>query len=82
MFFLFYSASTLLKVLGSVGHPIRHTEFKVVDSETGEVLLPGLSGIVKVRGPQVMKGYYKVSFVLIDKYDISNYIIIEFIILF
>ncbi|XP_061993080.1 probable acyl-activating enzyme 16, chloroplastic isoform X1 [Rosa rugosa] len=46
-------------VLGSVGHPIRHTEFKVVDSETGEVLLPGLSGIVKVRGPQVMKGYYK-----------------------
>ncbi|XP_040374445.1 probable acyl-activating enzyme 16, chloroplastic isoform X5 [Rosa chinensis] len=46
-------------VLGSVGHPIRHTEFKVVDSETGEVLQPGLSGIVKVRGPQVMKGYYK-----------------------
>lgn len=29
-----------------------------------------------------MKGYYKVSFLLIDKYDISNYIIIEFIILF
>ncbi|KAK9933011.1 hypothetical protein M0R45_020225 [Rubus argutus] len=46
-------------VLGSVGHPIRHTEFKVVDSKTDEVLLPGLSGIVKVRGPQVMKGYYK-----------------------
>ncbi|XP_050372123.1 probable acyl-activating enzyme 16, chloroplastic [Argentina anserina] len=46
-------------VLGSVGHPIRHTEFKVVDSETGEVLPPGSSGIVQVRGPQVMKGYYK-----------------------
>lgn len=51
-----------LKVLGSVGHPIRHTEFKVVDSETGEVLPPGSSGIVKVRGPPVMKGYYKVSY--------------------
>jgi long-chain acyl-CoA synthetase len=49
-----------LKVLGSVGHPIQHTEFKLVDSETNEVLSPGLKGIVKVRGPQVMKGYYKV----------------------
>ncbi|XP_061990565.1 probable acyl-activating enzyme 16, chloroplastic isoform X3 [Rosa rugosa] len=46
-------------VLGSVGHPLQHTEFKVVDSETGEVLPRGSSGIVNVRGPQVMKGYYK-----------------------
>ncbi|KAA3480353.1 putative acyl-activating enzyme 16, chloroplastic isoform X1 [Gossypium australe] len=47
------------RVIGSIGHPIQHTEFKVVDSETGEVLPPGTRGIVKVRGPQVMKGYYK-----------------------
>ncbi|XP_031273254.1 probable acyl-activating enzyme 16, chloroplastic [Pistacia vera] len=46
-------------VLGSVGHPIRDTEFKIVDSETGEVLPPGSKGIVKAKGPQVMKGYYK-----------------------
>ncbi|XP_044498294.1 probable acyl-activating enzyme 16, chloroplastic isoform X2 [Mangifera indica] len=46
-------------VLGSVGHPIRNTEFKIVDSKTGEVLPPGSKGIVKARGPQVMKGYYK-----------------------
>ncbi|XVE81234.1 hypothetical protein DITRI_Ditri15bG0046800 [Diplodiscus trichospermus] len=46
-------------VLGSVGHPIQHTEFKIVDSETDEILPPGSKGIVKVRGPQVMKGYYK-----------------------
>ncbi|KAG7995373.1 hypothetical protein I3843_01G105900 [Carya illinoinensis] len=46
-------------VLGSVGHPIRHTEFKIVDSETNEALPPGSKGIVKVRGPPVMKGYYK-----------------------
>lgn len=51
---------TFLKVLGSVGHPIRYTEFKVVDSETGEVLPPGSKGIIKVRGPQLMKGYFKV----------------------
>ncbi|GAV58986.1 AMP-binding domain-containing protein [Cephalotus follicularis] len=46
-------------VLGSVGHPIRHMEFKVVDFDTDESLPPGSKGIVKVRGPQVMKGYYK-----------------------
>nr|KJB61273.1 hypothetical protein B456_009G349600 [Gossypium raimondii] len=46
-------------VLGSVGHPIPLTEFKVVDSETGEILPPGSKGIIKVRGPPVMKGYYK-----------------------
>ncbi|OMP09475.1 AMP-dependent synthetase/ligase [Corchorus olitorius] len=46
-------------VLGSVGHPIRHTEFKIVDSETNEVLPPGSKGIVMARGPQVMEGYYK-----------------------
>uniref|UniRef100_A0A7N0TTB4 AMP-dependent synthetase/ligase domain-containing protein n=1 Tax=Kalanchoe fedtschenkoi TaxID=63787 RepID=A0A7N0TTB4_KALFE len=46
-------------VLGSVGHPIRHTEFKVVNSETGEDLPAGAKGIVKCRGPQIMKGYYK-----------------------
>ncbi|KAK3034163.1 hypothetical protein RJ639_034659 [Escallonia herrerae] len=46
-------------VLGSIGHPLRHTEFKVVDAESGEVLPPGSKGILKVRGPQVMRGYYK-----------------------
>ncbi|KAL0538165.1 hypothetical protein IC582_027167 [Cucumis melo] len=48
-------------VLGSVGHPIRHTEFRIVDMETGDALPPGSRGIVEVRGPQVMKGYYKNS---------------------
>ncbi|KAL3506492.1 hypothetical protein ACH5RR_031874 [Cinchona calisaya] len=46
-------------VLGSVGHPLQHTEIKVVDAETDEVLPAGSNGIVKIRGPQVMKGYYK-----------------------
>ncbi|KAI8004028.1 hypothetical protein LOK49_LG08G02249 [Camellia lanceoleosa] len=46
-------------VLGSIGHPLRHTEIRVVDSETGEVLPAGSKGIVEVKGPQVMKGYYK-----------------------
>ncbi|KAL2469464.1 putative acyl-activating enzyme 16 [Abeliophyllum distichum] len=46
-------------VLGSIGHPIKHTEIKVVDAETDKVLPYGSKGIVKARGPQVMKGYYK-----------------------
>ncbi|KAG5406115.1 hypothetical protein IGI04_012234 [Brassica rapa subsp. trilocularis] len=49
------------EVLGSVGHPIKDTEFKIVDQETGNVLPPGSKGIVKVRGPPVMRGYYKVK---------------------
>nr|XP_043609773.1 probable acyl-activating enzyme 16, chloroplastic [Erigeron canadensis] len=46
-------------VLGSVGHPIRHTEIKVVHDETGEDLPLGSKGIVKARGPMIMQGYYK-----------------------
>jgi len=61
----------LLKVIGSVGHPIKHTEFKVVDSETDEVLPPGSKGILKVRGPQLMKGYYKVIFFIKFKLVVS-----------
>ncbi|CAA7396191.1 unnamed protein product [Spirodela intermedia] len=48
-------------VLGTIGHPIKHTEIKVVDPETGQILSNGSKGIIKVRGPQVMKGYYKNS---------------------
>ncbi|ESQ56270.1 hypothetical protein EUTSA_v10024478mg [Eutrema salsugineum] len=47
------------EVLGSAGHPMHGTEFKIVDPETNNVLPPGSKGIVKVRGPQIMKGYYK-----------------------
>ncbi|CAM6027280.1 unnamed protein product [Sphagnum balticum] len=46
-------------VLGTVGWPIPETEIKVVDSQTGHTLPPGTKGSIKVRGPQVMKGYYK-----------------------
>ncbi|KAM7278719.1 hypothetical protein ACFE04_005853 [Oxalis oulophora] len=48
-----------VNVLGSIGPPLRHTEFKIVNPETGEILPPGSRGTVKVKGPQVMKGYYK-----------------------
>ncbi|ONK72558.1 uncharacterized protein A4U43_C04F20670 [Asparagus officinalis] len=46
-------------VLGTVGHPLNDTEIKIVDIESGKILPDGSKGIVKIRGPQVMKGYYK-----------------------
>ncbi|KAM0928527.1 hypothetical protein ACQ4PT_002532 [Festuca glaucescens] len=49
----------LRNVLGTVGLPIKHTEIKIVDIETGEVLPDGSKGIVKIKGLPVMKGYYK-----------------------
>lgn len=49
-----------LQVLGSVGKPVPLTEVKVVDIETGEMLARGVKGLIKARGPQIMKGYYKV----------------------
>lgn len=51
-----------MQVLGTIGGEIPETEIKVVDRDTGNVVPPGIKGSVKVRGPQIMKGYYKVGF--------------------
>jgi long-chain acyl-CoA synthetase len=45
---------------GTVGLPAPHTIVEVVDIETGGKLLPiGERGEICIRGPQVMKGYWK-----------------------
>lgn len=43
--------------LGSIGPPIRNTEVRIVDAESGEDLGVDERGEVWIRGPQVMKGY-------------------------
>jgi long-chain acyl-CoA synthetase len=44
---------------GSIGLPWPDTDCRVVDLETGEELEPGGVGVLEVKGPQVMKGYWK-----------------------
>jgi long-chain acyl-CoA synthetase len=46
--------------VGSIGLPYPDTDAKIMDTETGEhELRPGEDGELVVRGPQVMKGYWK-----------------------
>ena len=42
---------------GTVGRPLAGIEAKVVDLETGRDLGPDKSGMLLIRGPNVMKGY-------------------------
>lgn len=46
------------RVYGTVGPPVPLTEIRIA-SETGEILPPGVEGLIEVRGPQVTKGYYR-----------------------
>ncbi|MFN3926150.1 MAG: AMP-dependent synthetase/ligase [Pseudanabaenaceae cyanobacterium] len=41
------------------GQPLRHTEARIVDPESRRDLPYGQQGLVLLRGPQVMQGYYK-----------------------
>jgi len=48
--------------VGSIGLPLPGTEARIVDLETGEKTLPqGETGELAVKGPQVMKGYWRRS---------------------
>lgn len=45
--------------LGSVGTPVRGCDLKIVNPSTFEELPCFRKGLVIVKGPQIMKGYYK-----------------------
>jgi long-chain acyl-CoA synthetase len=55
------SADPLEKPRGhSIGLPLPDTDMKIVDVDTGEEEMPlGDLGEIIIKGPQVMKGYYK-----------------------
>ncbi|ODS32836.1 MAG: 2-acyl-glycerophospho-ethanolamine acyltransferase [Candidatus Scalindua rubra] len=44
---------------GSVGKPLPDVQCKIVNTETYEELQPGEEGLILVKGPNVMNGYYK-----------------------
>jgi long-chain acyl-CoA synthetase len=56
--------------VGSIGLPLSDTDAKIVDLETGKILVQGETGELAVKGPQVMKGYWEkpeeTAFVLRD----------------
>ncbi|MFD1426363.1 long-chain-fatty-acid--CoA ligase [Kroppenstedtia sanguinis] len=43
---------------GSIGLPWPDTECRVVDPDRGEEVEAGMAGLLHVKGPQVMKGYW------------------------
>lgn len=45
--------------LGSAGKPVKGTKIKIVDPDTHEYIGMYKKGLVLVKGPQVMKEYYK-----------------------
>ena len=46
--------------IGSIGLPLPDTDAKIVDAETGtKTLQPNETGELAVKGPQIMKGYWK-----------------------
>ncbi|HEY9801351.1 MAG TPA: long-chain fatty acid--CoA ligase [Leptolyngbyaceae cyanobacterium] len=45
--------------IGTSGQPIPGTEVKIVDPETRQPLPVGQRGLVLLKGPQVMQGYYQ-----------------------
>ncbi len=44
---------------GASGLPLPGTEIKIVDPETRAALTNGARGLVLLRGPQIMRGYYQ-----------------------
>jgi long-chain acyl-CoA synthetase len=46
-------------VRGADGEPLPETEIRIVDPDSRQPLPVGKQGLVLIRGPQVMQGYYK-----------------------
>jgi fatty-acyl-CoA synthase len=44
---------------GSVGKPVFHSQARIVDPETREIVSPGVSGELQLRGPHVSLGYWR-----------------------
>jgi len=46
-------------VPGTIGPVLAETQMRILDTETGKEVGPGRKGVIHLKGPNVMKGYYK-----------------------
>ena len=47
------------RIAGTVGFPLKGTDLRVTDPDTGALLGPDEIGMIEVRGPNVFKGYWQ-----------------------
>lgn len=59
---------------GSVGPPLPEVEERIVDAETGRVLAPGQDGELRIRGPNVMAGYYHLPELTREAFDADGFL--------
>lgn len=57
----------------SVGRAVAMLEQRIVDPATGRTLDPGEDGEVRMRGPNVMKGYFKLPAETADAFDAEGF---------
>ena len=50
---------SLEKRVSTVGRPMPHTEIKIIDPKTGDIVPRGMPGEICARGYMIMEGYYK-----------------------
>lgn len=48
-----------VKKPSSIGLPVSDTQVMLIDTETGQPAKPGEPGEIVIKGPQLMKGYYR-----------------------
>ena len=49
------------RIAGTVGFPLPGVSLRVTDPESGKSLLDGETGMIEVKGPNVFKGYWRMS---------------------
>ncbi|NOX33182.1 MAG: long-chain fatty acid--CoA ligase [Deltaproteobacteria bacterium] len=62
------------KKLGCIGLPLPNTDIKLVDPDTQDQVAQGEPGEICIKGPQVMKGYYKLPDESKNVYDSEGYL--------
>ena len=60
---------------GTVGHPLRDVQIRVVDQKTGAQLAQGETGMIEVHGPNVFKGYWQMPEKTAEEFRQDGYFI-------